>query len=92
MGGKNFSVREIANKVKNIIGNDVKLITTPSADDRSYHISSNKIKELINFIPEFEIEDSVLGLKKAFENNMLNDPLNNKLYFNIKTMQSIKMV
>jgi len=92
VGGKNFSVREIANKVKNIIGNDVKLITTPTADNRSYHISSNKIKELINFTPVFEIEDSVLGLKKAFENNMLNDPLNNKQYFNIKTMQSIKMV
>ncbi len=92
VGGKNFSVREIANKVKNIIGEDVKLTTTPSDDNRSYHISSNKIKELINFTPKFEIEDSVLGLKKAFESNKLNDPLNNKLYFNIKTMQSIQMV
>ena len=92
VGGKNFSVRELANKVKNIIGDDVRLITTPSNDNRSYHISSNKIKELIDFTPSFEIEESVLSLKKAFENKKLSDPLNNKLYFNIKTMQSIQMV
>ena len=92
VGGKNFSVKEIANKVKNIIGNDVRLITTPSDDNRSYHISSDKIKELIHFSPKFEIEDSIMSLKNAFENNKLNDPLNNKLYFNIKTMQSIQMV
>ena len=92
VGGKNFSVKEIANKVKNIIGNDVILITTPSDDNRSYHISSDKIKELIHFSPKFEIEDSIMSLKNAFENNKLNDPLNNKLYFNIKTMQSIQMV
>lgn len=92
VGGKNFSVREIANKVKNIIGNDVRLITTASDDNRSYHISSDKIKELIHSSPKFEIEDSVMSLKNAFENNKLNDPLNNKLYFNIKTMQSIQMV
>jgi len=92
VGGKNFSVRELANKVKNIIGDDVRLITTPSNDNRSYHISSNKIKELIDFTPSFEIEESVLSLKKAFENEKLSDPLNNKLYFNIKAMQSIQMV
>lgn len=92
VGGKNFSVRELANKVKNIIGDDVRLITTPSNDNRSYHISSNKIKELIDFTPSFEIDESVLSLKKAFENKKLSDPLNNKLYFNIKAMQSIQMV
>lgn len=92
VGGKNFSVSDIANKVKNIIGNDVKLITTPTNDNRSYHISSNKIRQIINFTPKFEIEESVLSLKKAFENKKLYDPLNNKLYFNIKTMQSMQMV
>ena len=92
VGGKNFSVSEIATKVKNVIGNDVRLITTPTNDNRSYHISSKKIKEIINFKPRFEIEESVLSLKKAFENKKLHDPLNNKLYFNIKTMQSIQMV
>ena len=91
-GGENHSVKEIAYKVKQIIGDDVKLTTTPTDDNRSYHISSKKIRDVINFEPNFSIEDSVVGLKKAFEDKKLTDPLNNKLYFNIKTMQSMKMV
>ncbi|MDC1280899.1 SDR family oxidoreductase [bacterium] len=92
VGGENHSVEEIANIVKNTIGDDVSLITTPTNDNRSYHISSQKIREIIDFNPIYSVKDSVLSLKQAFEDNKLNDPLNNKLYFNIKTMQSIKMV
>ena len=42
---ENQSVRQLANTVKDAVGKDVKLITTPSNDNRSYHISSKKIKE-----------------------------------------------
>ena len=92
VGGENHSVQELANIVKKIIGKDVSLITTPTNDNRSYHISSEKINEAINFKTKHSIEDAVLGLKNAFEEKKLIDPLENKLYFNIKTMQSIKMV
>ena len=92
VGGENHSVQELANIVKKIIGKDVSLTTTPTNDNRSYHISSEKINEAINFKTTYSIEDAVLGLKNAFEENKLIDPLENKLYFNIKTMQSIKMV
>jgi nucleoside-diphosphate-sugar epimerase len=92
VGGENHSVQELANIVKKIIGKDVSLTTTPTNDNRSYHISSEKINEAINFKTTYSIEDAVLGLKNAFEENKLIDPLENKLYFNIKTMQSMKMV
>ena len=92
VGGENHSVEELAVIVRNQIGKDVSLTKTPTNDDRSYHISSQKIYETINFRPTHSIDDAVLSLKKAFEENELKDPLENKLYFNIKTMQSIKMV
>ena len=38
-GYENHSVREIANMVKEVVGDDVKLVETPSDDNRSYHIS-----------------------------------------------------
>ena len=38
------ALRELAETVKAVIGDDVKLITTPTDDNRSYHISSRKIK------------------------------------------------
>ena len=44
VGYDNFPVIEIAKKVKKIIGDDVKLQLVPTDDNRSYHISSKKLK------------------------------------------------
>ena len=46
VGYENKSVLELANIVKKIVGSDVVLKTTQSNDNRSYHISSNKIKKV----------------------------------------------
>ena len=58
---------------------------------RSYHISSNKIFEQLNFENKYDIKDAVIDLKIAFEKNLFKDPLNNIEYFNIKKMQNIKL-
>ena len=91
VGYENQSVRQLANTVKDAVGKEVKLITTPSNDDRSYHISSKKIKEYLNFETEHNIHDAVKDLCKAFDNDLLLDSLNNELYFNIKRMQNISL-
>ena len=44
VGFKNQTVNELADDVKNVIGKDVKIINTKSDDNRSYHVSSEKIK------------------------------------------------
>ena len=67
VGYDNLSIEEIATKVKNIIGEDVKLKTTPTNDNRSYHISSSKIQKELNFSPMFGVEDAIKDLKLAFE-------------------------
>ena len=90
-GWENKSVSEIANIVKNELGNDIKLVVTPTNDNRSYHISSQKLKNILNFETKFTISDAVKDLKKAFENNLLKDPINNSNYFNIKKMQEIDL-
>jgi nucleoside-diphosphate-sugar epimerase len=91
VGGENHTVNEIALMVKDIIGDDVSLEITPTNDNRSYHISSKKIKKIIGFEPKKTVKDAILGLKHAFENKQLTNPLENTLYFNIKTMQNINM-
>jgi len=90
-GWENKSVKEIALIVKKIIGEDVRLIESKTDDNRSYHISSEKIKKHLNFRTKFTIEDAVKDLKKAFEEETLKNPLNNDLYFNIKRMNNIKL-
>ena len=42
VGYKNQSVNELAEDVKKVIGNDVKIFNSKSDDNRSYHVSSKK--------------------------------------------------
>jgi hypothetical protein len=78
--------------VKNVIGEDVEMVVSDSDDNRSYHISSQKILDILGFEPTHSIEKAVLDLKAAFERGLLINPLENGKYFNIKTMQSINLI
>lgn len=90
-GYDNMSVNDIANSVKKIIGNDVIIEREISNDNRSYHISSEKIKKTLNFNPKYTIENAIDDLKSAFEKNKLPNSLDNSIYFNIKKMQEINL-
>jgi nucleoside-diphosphate-sugar epimerase len=90
-GYENHSVLELANIVKKNIGDDVKLNSSPTNDNRSYHISSKKIKKILNFDTKYTIADAVIDLKKAFENKLLPNSLSDEKYFNIKRMKSIEL-
>ena len=91
VGFKNQTVKELANDVKSIIGNDVKIVQTSSDDDRSYHVSSEKIKQILGFSTKRTVKDAVLDLKNSFEKNLLPGSMEDKKYFNIKTMNSINL-
>lgn len=86
-GYENYKVVEIARFVKNVIGNHVKITTTPTNDHRSYHISSEKIKKELGFIPKHTIENAVEDLKEAFDKGKIPNSFNEARYFNVKLMQ-----
>lgn len=90
-GYENQTVADIANTVKNVIGDDVKLVTKPTNDNRSYHISSQKIKNVLGFDTQHTIKDAVLDLKNAFKEGKLPNSLSDEKYFNIKRMNSIQL-
>ena len=90
-GDENYTVSELGKIVKSKIGNDVEVIYSKTDDNRSYHISSKKIKDQLNFKTKHTIEDAVVDLANAFKKKLLTDPLNNELYFNIKRMNKIKL-
>ena len=92
VGFKNQSVNEIASDVKKVVGEDIKIINTKSDDNRSYHVCSEKIKEILGFKTKHTVKDAVKDLKNAFEKNLLVNSLQDEKYFNIKRMQSIKLV
>ena len=90
-GYENRSVLELANTVKRVIGNDVNLKFSPTNDNRSYHISSKKIKKILDFEPTNTISDAVNDLKLAFKKGLLPNSLTDEKYFNIKRMASINL-
>jgi nucleoside-diphosphate-sugar epimerase len=82
---------ELAKDVVDIIGDDVKIIKSKSDDNRSYHVSSEKIREILNFETKYTIKDAVSDLKEAFEKKLLNNTFDNEFFFNIKRMNSINL-
>ena len=91
VGYENRTVSDLANVVKGVLGDDIQLISTPTDDNRSYHISSKKIQKILNFDSKFTIENAVNDLKAAFKKGLLPNSLADEKYFNIKRMQSIKL-
>jgi len=89
-GYENHSVLQLAETVREVIGEDVQLKKTPTNDNRSYHVSSKKISDILGFTANRSIRDAVIGLKNAFDNQLLPN-LEHERYFNIKRMQSINL-
>ncbi|MBL7951218.1 MAG: SDR family oxidoreductase [Flavobacteriales bacterium] len=90
-GYDNFTISEIAGMVRNVIGDHVRIVTTPTDDLRSYHVSSEKIKKDIGFVATHSLEDAVRDLKRAFDAGAIPDSLNDDRYFNVKRMQRIHL-
>ena len=91
VGYENCSILELANMVKKTIGDDVSLKSSPTDDNRSYHISSKKIKKILGFDTVNTISDAINDLKLAFKKGLLPNSLTDEKYFNIKMMQSLNL-
>jgi nucleoside-diphosphate-sugar epimerase len=93
-GYQNHRVSEIAETVKKVVVEEIpeheklEIVTTPSDDVRSYHISSEKIKKELGFVPKRSIEDGVRNLVSAFRAGKLPNPMTEPLYYNIQTMKN----
>lgn len=91
VGFENFSTLKLAEMVKKNLGKDIELKIEKTNDERSYHISSKKFSNITNFEYSKTINDAINELKEAFENKKFINPLTNKLYFNIKMMNSVQL-
>jgi len=90
-GYENHTVADIAEMVREVVGQDVQIVTTPTDDNRSYHISSEKIRRELGFVPKHTIGDAVRDLVAAFHAGKISNPMTDIRYYNIKTMQHIQL-
>ncbi len=90
-GYENHSINKIAEIVRHVIGEAVGIEVTPTDDNRSYHVSSEKIKTEFGFSAKHTIEDAVRDIKDAFDKGLVPDSMTDSFYFNIKRMQEIDL-
>ena len=95
IGFQNHSISSIAEMVKKIVEEEVpdkgpiEIVTTPSNDNRSYHVNSDKVRRGLGFEPKRTIEDAVRDLVRAFQNNLLPAAFDDDWYYNVRTMKKI---
>lgn len=96
-GYQNYTITEIAEMVRQVVQRElpgrgkIEIVTSPSDDRRSYHISSEKIKRELGFVPKRTIEDAVRDLVAAFQAGKIPNPMTDIRYYNIKTMQAVRL-
>lgn len=90
-GYENHSLIDIANIVKSVVGEHLTINIEPTDDLRSYHVSSEKMRTELGFMPTHTIEDAVRDLVAAFKDHRLVDPMENPYYYNIKRMQDLDL-
>jgi len=96
VGYENFTVAQLAEFVKTTVEKEVpakapiKITTTPSNDNRSYHVSSRKIWEKLGWKPKRNIEDAVRDLCAAFKDGRFGaDTMTNESFVNVKVVKGL---
>jgi len=94
-GWENHTISDIAEMVRSVVATEVpgreniEVVTTPSDDRRSYHISSDKIRRELGFAPRHTIEDAVRDLVRAFQDGRIPDAMDDIRYYNVKRVQEV---
>jgi nucleoside-diphosphate-sugar epimerase len=89
----NHTVASLAEKVKAVVEAEfpdqppVKVVTAPSNDPRSYHVTARKITEKLGYAPKRTVEDAIRDLCRAFRAGMFADSLTNEQYLNVQYLK-----
>ncbi len=96
-GYENYTITEIAKMVQDVLQEEIsgreqiEIVTTHTKDCRSYHISSDKIKRKLGFVPKRKIEEAVRDLVAAFRNGKIHNSMTDVRYYNVKMMQHLQL-
>jgi len=93
IGHQNMTIMDIALLVKRVVEREIpgrppiEIKVTPSDDNRSYHINSDKIRRVLGYAPKRSIEDAVRDLCQAFKDGKLPDSFEDNRYYNVRTLK-----
>ena len=90
-GYENHSVMDLAKTVQTVVNPKIDIVVTPTNDNRSYQVSSEKIRRELGFAPKRTIGDAVKGLKAAFAAGRIPNAMTDPMYYNIRRMQEVRL-
>ena len=87
----NFSVREIAECVKQIIPNsEVEFANISNKDFRSYKVSFDKIARVLNFKTKWNLQDGIKQLYNIFNTKKLTESdFQDKKFYRVEQLKSL---
>ncbi|MEK6939124.1 MAG: NAD-dependent epimerase/dehydratase family protein [Nanoarchaeota archaeon] len=83
---QNYTITQLGNLIKEQIPTATLTISSEVHDKRNYRVAFSKIRDKLNFKPDFQIIDAVAEISKAFQENKVGDYLNS-VYHNHKFLQ-----
>jgi len=83
---ENYSVMGLAELIRDVLDSDVEIAVEPTDDERSYHLSAEKMLEELDFRPEHTVEEAVRDLERAYRRNEWEDH-EATIYHNVRWMK-----
>jgi len=90
-GYENHTVQQLAETARDVVGGPIALELVPTDDNRSYHVSSERIRREFGFVPQRTIGQAVADLNGAFADGRLPDAMTDSRYYNIRVMQEARL-
>lgn len=96
-GYENHTVAQLAEFVRKVVEDEfpakapIRLETTTSDDNRSYHVSSRKIAEKLGWKPSRTIEDAVRDLCDAFREGKFPQSMSDDNYVNVRAVKKLQL-
>lgn len=92
VGDENLTVNEIALSVKKIFKENIIIEKSYSEDNRSYHVSSSKIKKQLNFNLNYNVIDGIKSLISAFSTKKIKNTMSDDSYYNLKVIAKTNLL
>lgn len=97
-GYQNMTISDIALLAKRVVEEEfpekapISIVTTPTDDNRSYHINSDKIARVLGFRPRHTIEEAIRDICQAFKQGKLPNSMTDDWYYNVRTLKKLSAV
>jgi nucleoside-diphosphate-sugar epimerase len=86
--GTNMTVMEVAQVIKDVLGGELELTSAPPRDDeRTYHVSSEKIARELGLTPSKTVREAAEEIVRAFRAGLWKNP-DDSLYHNVKRIRT----